>query len=386
MPFKMYSFGSNGNFQLGFPHCEDLMVPQLTLSNDTPGVNSELNIACNDHIKKVVLGGNHTVILLTSGKILLAGSNEMGQLSGDVNCKAIEKWGVPDETWLFDDPDEKIVDVTCGWEYTMVLTSTNKVYVRGNGPKGELGIGPQILQSHRFLEVLHLEDPRDNIKIFSSFQNCTVLVTNPDKGTKVYGWGSNTKCQLRIPKCKIVSIPSIIFEKGGVFIDYISMGKDFMIFVDMEGSIANILGNIPKTFKWEDWLGKSNLKVLTMWSSMHIIERLPKFHISSYGFNMHKQIFSNENIEGLDVKNVTVGSEHGILTNNDGDHISIQCWGWGEHGNCGSLYDDKSKIINDRSNEISALNKVFEVSKDSKVNVDIYGGCANTWIIIDQID
>ncbi|CAL9733968.1 protein KTI13 [Monosporozyma servazzii] len=383
MGFEVYSFGSNGNFQLGFPHCEDLMVPQVTLSSDTPGLNSELNISISDHIEKVVCGGNHTVLLLTSGKILLAGNNEMGQLSGEVNCKAISTWGVPDKTWSFEVEDEKIVDVTCGWEFTLVLTSKNKVYVRGNGPKGELGCGSEIKQSHHFLEVIRLQDPGDKVQIFSSFQNCAVLVTNPDKGSKVYAWGSNTKCQLWTPKCRMVTKPSIIFEREDVILDYISMGKDFMVFVDMKGSIIHTIGNIPKTFIWEHWSKKRDLLVLTMWSSIHIVERSPKFQISSYGFNMHKQIFDNETVSELDVDRVTVGSEHGILTTKDGESVSIKCWGWGEHGNCGSIHEDKSKIINDRSNEISVLNEVLTVKGSSKIDVAIYGGCANTWIVID---
>lgn len=383
MGFEVYSFGSNGNFQLGFPHCEDLMVPQMTLSSDTPGLNSELNIFTRDHVKKVVCGGNHTVLLFESGEILVAGNNEMGQLSGDVNCKAISKWGVPDKTWSFEDENERIVDVTCGWEFTLVLTSKNKVYVRGNGPKGELGVGIATRQSHKFLEVIHVEDPGDKVQIFSSFQNCAVLVTNPDKGSKVYGWGSNTKCQLWTPKCKMVTEPSIIFEREDIVVNYISMGKDFMVFVDMEGSIVYTTGNIPKAFDGEHWSKKKNLYVLTMWSSIHIIERLPQFQVRSYGFNMHKQFFDNESVCGLDVDKVTVGSEHGILTSKDGNTISIKCWGWGEHGNCGSIHEDKSKIINDRSNEISVLNEVLTVKGSSKVDVKIYGGCANTWIVID---
>lgn len=374
MVVKVYSFGSNGNYQLGFPHGEDLMVPQLTYTAE------------DEHVKKVVCGGNHTVMMMTSGRVLVAGSNEMGQLSGK-ECNAVVEWQDVDDTWQFEDPDETIVDISCGWEFTAVVTSSNKVYVRGNGPKGELGFGSDILRSSKFLHVFTATDPKDKVQIFTSFQNCVVLVTNPKTGTKIYGWGSNTKCQLWSPKCKVVSKPSIIYENPDINIDYVSMGKDFIVYVDDKGSIVHTTGNIPKTFNFDDWSKKTNLQVLTMWSSIHIIERDNRLQISSYGFNMHKQLFDNSYIKDVDnVLDVEVGSEHGILTNttSEGTTYDIKCWGWGEHGNCGTLYEDDKEIINDRSNEISPLNQVMSFPKLEETQIGIYGGCANTWIVIDQ--
>lgn len=400
MGFKVYSFGSNGKNQLGFPHGEDLMVPQLTLSTNV-GLDAAFEasfLSTNDQLQKIACGGNHTVILLRDGGILMTGNNESGQLLGNINCKSIDRWTKPDDTWTFGHQEgskvtgqsennnnniEYVVDVTCGWDFTMVMTSLNKVYIRGQGLKGELGAGPDILQSSKFIEVFHSDDLTDKIQIFSSFQNCVILVTNRVNGySKVYGWGSNIKCQLWSPKCKSVFEPSLIYETQDHVIDYVSMGKDFMVYVDANGSIVHTTGNLPKTFNLELWRNRINLTVLSMWSSIHIIQKTPTFNISSYGFNMHNQLLTNDDVTGLKVNTVALGSEHGIMICDEDDKISVRCWGWGEHGNCGSLQKNKSIIINDRSNESSLLNEVMSISKGNESRVDVFGGCANTWIVI----
>lgn len=403
MGFKVYSFGSNGKCQLGFPHGEDLMVPQLTLSSEVvsdTGIEFQqaLKLPINDQLQKIACGGNHTVILLKNGGILMTGSNESGQLLDDMGCKIISRWRKSDESWDFgrqkdgriigndnkgNDSIEYVVDITCGWDFTMVATSFNKVYVRGQGLKGELGAGTNTLKSSKFIEVFHSSDPKDKIQIFSSFQNCIILVTNQTNGlSRVYGWGSNSKCQLWSPKCKSVFEPTLIYETEDHIINYVSMGKDFMVYIDSNGSIVHATGNLPKTFDIDSWRNQNNLTVLSMWSSIHIIETIPKFKISSYGFNMHNQLLETDNVTGLNVNCVAVGSEHGIMTCDEGDKISVRCWGWGEHGNCGSLNKDKVAIINDRSNESSPLNEVMSISKENKEKVSIFGGCANTWIVI----
>lgn len=400
MGFKVYSFGSNGKNQLGFPHGEDLMVPQLTLSTDVESdTDFEIStLSTNAQLKKIACGGNHTVVLLKNGNTLMTGSNESGQLLGNLDRNIVDRWTKPDETWNFGYQEgvgvtgrdervganiEYVVDVACGWDFTMVATSFNKVYVRGQGLKGELGAGPDILKSSKFIEVFHSGDSTDKIQIFSSFQNCVILVTNTiNRFSKVYGWGSNMKCQLWAPRCKSVFEPTLIYETKDHIIDYVSMGKDFMVYVDSNGSIVHTTGNLPKTFDFDLWENRSKLTVLSMWSSIHIIENILSFKISSYGFNMHNQLLDNDNVTGLKVNKVALGSEHGIMLCDEGDKVSVRCWGWGEHGNCGSLKKDKSIIINDRSNESSPLNQVMSISKENGSKVDIFGGCANTWIVI----
>ncbi|CAR27732.1 hypothetical protein ZYGR_0N02180 [Zygosaccharomyces rouxii] len=204
-------------------------------------------------------------------------------------------------------------------------------------------------------------------KLFSSFQNC-VVVEPCGKGSRVLGWGSNTKCQIKEPKCRIVDRPYVIYANEEVLIDYVAMGKDFMLIIDIHGYIVHAIGSLPREFRLQEWQGKS-VQVSCMWSSLHIHYNRS---IHSYGNGNHGQLYAVP--YPLEIDSFTTGSEHGILIHNKNQ---VFCWGWGEHGNCGRTNGQGS--INDYSNVVSPLNKVFNVN--SNATLRIYGGYASTWII-----
>lgn len=368
---ELYTLGSNGNYQLGLGHADDIIVPQLSLSLDA---DSQLRV------RKITGGGNHTMILLNNGDVYECGENSLGQLDDDTSMKVISEWRKLSH--------EKVKDVACGWEFSSMIDMNNGVWSRGNGPKGELGLGKDILQSNTFQKIMDLNED-DNGKLFTSFQNCVLLVQKKiEKGSIIYGWGSNTKCQLLEPKSKAITEPTVIYKDDNTIIDYVAMGKNFMVFVDNNGSIVSMKGAIPDTFRLEEWQDKQGLKVYTMWSSLHI-EYLGKIY--SYGFSAFGQIFDNDNFYQKILKNtdskivkINTGSEHGIIvvkTATNVSRYSVFCWGWGEHGNCGRIKEEQSvgkSIINDYSNVTSLLNGLMSI--DTEIPPDVFGGCASTWI------
>ncbi|GAV53725.1 hypothetical protein ZYGR_0AK02270 [Zygosaccharomyces rouxii] len=204
-------------------------------------------------------------------------------------------------------------------------------------------------------------------KLFSSFQNC-VVVEPYGKGSRVLGWGSNTKCQIREPKCRIVDRPHVVYVNEDVMIDYVAMGKDFILMVDVHGCIVHAQGFLPRDFCIQEWQGRP-VRVSCMWSSLHIQYNGT---IHSYGNGNHGQLYTAPN--PLEIDSFTTGSEHGILIHNKSQ---IFCWGWGEHGNCGRT--DGQGSINDYSNVVSPLNKIFTTDPNTKLR--IYGGYASTWIV-----
>lgn len=334
------------NTNLGLPHCEDVIVPQETLVLEK-----------GQCVSRIACGGNHTVLLLDDGTALACGDSKQGQLGG------LEQW----EGWKV--LLRGVRDVTCGWEFTVVINEQNELLSRGTGPKGELGLG-SMRRAEEFTKIM---DVNRESRVFASLQNCTVVVPTREGGSKVYGWGSNTKCQLLEPKSRIVDRPVLIYESTETIIEYPALGRDFIVLVDTHGRIVYASGSLPFGFSLQDWSSYSDLQVQCMWTSIHIWSS--KQGIYSYGNGNHGQLFRREEwCPASEISQVAAGSEHGVLLKYNNQ---VACWGWGEHGNCGRLYKDNHSILNDYSNVISPLCDVFQAREPC----DLFAGCATTWIV-----
>lgn len=308
-------------------------------------------------MNRIACGGNHTVLLLNDGTAYACGDSSEGQLGG-ADC-----W----EGW---NPLLRgLRDVTCGWESTVVINEQNELLSRGTGHKGELGLG-SVRRADQFTKIM---DVSSGSRVFASVQNCTVVVPTSGGGSKVYGWGSNTKCQLGEPKRRIVDRPVLLYDDAEVQVDYAAVGRDFIILVDTSGRIVKTNGLLPPEFCSAGWTSQAGLQVLCMWTSIHVYS--PGSGIYSYGNGNHGQLFQRDEwCPSGEITKVALGSEHGVLLKRDG---LVACWGWGEHGNCGKLHKDGQSTINDYSNVVSPLCDVFQAGKEC----DLYAGCATTWIV-----
>ncbi|CCD26425.1 Ats1p NDAI_0H02510 [Naumovozyma dairenensis CBS 421] len=359
-------------------------------------------------LKKIVCGGNHTILVRDDGVCFGCGDNANGQLldpstyDGDDDDNILKGWHA------LNGVDNPFADIVCGWEFTVMVDHQNNVFSRGVGLKGELGLGDDLLQSNTFRKVIGLEIARKaEVKLASSFQNCAVLVNEKDVNGEytsiVYGWGSNIKCQLFKPRVsksvtKPVIIHSIKTRDYNKTIDYVCMGKDFMLFVNKEGRITGTRGSIPKTFHWEeDWIDEKDLIVRCMWSSIHILQKraTPEGYdkITSYGYGGFGQIFDMQGklAHNMKVKDFNIGSEHGILVLDDDNKVA--CWGWGEHGNCGppiaaeGTTSTSARTSTTRGEPASMINDAWPLNTvmpgfPTGCEVRVFGGCANTWVLV----
>lgn len=336
---------------LGLAHSEDVIVPQESF------VESE-----GRDVEKIACGGNHTVLLLSDGSAYGCGANSNGQLFDSAGKGDCGSWSRL---------DQDLKDVACGWDFTVGINKDNEVVTRGAGLKGELGI-EGLRQMGHFTKVMKVNE---GSKVFASVQNCVVVEPLGDSGgSRVYGWGSNTKCQLKQPKSRVIAAPVVLFESNITVVEYAALGKDFTVLVDVLGRIVHACGNLPSGFDISQWENQSGLQVHCMWSSVHILTS--RDGIYSYGNGRHGQLFDRAKWSYCnDPKQLAVGSEHGVLLSN---LDTVECWGWGEHGNCGRLSDDRS-VNNDYSNVISPLNRL-PVPNDAIIT-KVFAGCATTWLV-----
>lgn len=163
----VYAFGSNGQGQLGLAHDEDVDTPQRSM------------LAGDGRVSKIACGGNHSVVLMSNGTLAGCGDNRRGELQGECTLQQVRGWTAIEVP-------APVVDVACGWDTTVVVDTHGHVWQRGGGRYGF---------EQRQLRL----DPADGrIAVYGCFQNFVVV-----QGSQVYGWGSNTKCQLQARKCPV---------------------------------------------------------------------------------------------------------------------------------------------------------------------------------------
>ncbi|KAL6942049.1 hypothetical protein ACO0QE_003213 [Hanseniaspora vineae] len=397
MPFIcIRCLGSNGNYQLGLNHDEDIDIPETTLRcyirpefvsqvDKTFLHRQESNLSresmedCDLHRLgftsgsvfpvKIACGGNHTVILLSNGAVIGTGLNEQGQLILDSKVpenKVLKFWRV-----IYDDPTHPAIDLACCWESTVVAVLNQphttggdfksiNIKSFGTGMKGELGLGNSTtFNADHLRNVLELKNS-SKISLLSSMANVIVL----DKQAKMcYGWGNNTKNQLLVPnanshspantdklsrkRTKIVWEP-VQIDVVAEFDDCLySLGKDFLAWISREntdltfeasGSLDVQLSSQKVSKSKVDSILSANSnfqisKMEGMWSSVHIISKQKNDTVKLTSLGKGRHGQLSMNGRLLQqYKDFSCGSEHGIFCNKKNE---VYCWGWGEHGNCG---------------------------------------------------
>ncbi|KFY40981.1 hypothetical protein V495_05126, partial [Pseudogymnoascus sp. VKM F-4514 (FW-929)] len=201
------AIGSNGSGQLGIGHLEDVSVPKPVLF---PSSSPSFNPTTNSGPVTIRAGGNHTLLLTSSGNLLSAGDASQGARGLDSNppsqsthfspvlfnpasCSTL-----PTPTTL----DLKITHCAATWESSIVVAAdsdgrANRIFTFGTGHKGELGLGALIFRSAR-PQLMKLFPPpeREVVDLAACMGHVVVVLDNGD----VYGWGNGRKGQLGEPK------------------------------------------------------------------------------------------------------------------------------------------------------------------------------------------
>lgn len=163
---KCYTWGLNNHGQLGLGDFMNRCSPsELPLQNI-------ISIGC---------GGWHNIVITIDMKIYVWGNNAYGQLGlGHNICQ-----NKPQE---FSFRDIKIESVSCGFFYTMGLTTSGKLYVWGRNDYGQLGLNDII--DRNFPKEVYLKESIKSIHCGFAHSICTT------HNSKIYSWGNNQLKQL----------------------------------------------------------------------------------------------------------------------------------------------------------------------------------------------
>lgn len=343
----IYSLGSNGAGQLAIGHTEDAHVPTLT---NFPDAVSE--------VRSIAAGGNHTLVLLESGKAYATGENIDGRCG-----ISLESCHYKPAFTSFEaiNPAQNVKWKLCAatWEASCYVSEQNEIYTCGTGNRGELGLGETTASAATVQLIPNFPPPGLEVLALAACMSHVIAVLS---NGEIYGWGNGRKGQLGQPGMicwsprKIANIP---FDAVNAV-----CGRDFSYVVGPpDGGQHVFLGSD----KWA--LGAHALEPLPPWKQIgaswgSIFVLLQSGKLLSWGRNDHGQL-GPADLPHL--QEIAIGSEHALALTGSGQ---VLAWGWGEHGNCGKPTESNGDVKK-RSNDLTVRAKCKAIG----------AGCATSWIV-----
>lgn len=377
---RLYAIGSNGSGQLGVSHKDDVWSPEschFLIADDYQLVSTTATVPCTagESITKIVAGGNHTLLLTSKGRVFAAGSNDATRcfLAEDVKESVVFREcsrRVGDNT-----TEAFVTDAAATWEASFFVLEGKAVFACGNGARGELGSGQDVVTTTEGgpLKCFDIADFDNNATIVRVTACMSHVIVLDSKGN-LYGWGSCRKGELgdSLRSTKVAWTPQRL-EDVTFGVEQVVLGKDFTFVLGVNGQ-EMLLGDTKhfSTPVLDNFLKKgvtSGFRLFAGWSSITAMHSDGR--VTSHGRD-HKRQLSRLNDKR--VKLLAVGSEHSVALSTDDDVLT---WGWGEHGNCGKPVDEKGTVA-------CAFNIVREsTAKDgdpAAEQVQLLGaGCATTF-------
>ncbi|XP_042301777.1 secretion-regulating guanine nucleotide exchange factor isoform X2 [Sceloporus undulatus] len=186
----LMAWGANSYGQLGLGHREDVFLPQALQG-----------FLCNqENIKNITGGGGHSAILTDTGKLFLCGQNKDGQL-GLGHTEDVTHFTLC--TFLCDCP---VMQVACGWDFTIVLAGGGQVFSCGSNSFGQLG---HSLTSGGGTVPERIESLQDRVITVAAGLRHALAVT---ENGSVFQWGIGMASQAK-RMCQGKMVPSFLRAK-----------------------------------------------------------------------------------------------------------------------------------------------------------------------------
>ena len=181
----------------------------VTLSKKliTPtNISSNIYLNENEEFINIYSGEQHSLLLTNQGRVFGFGSGEKRQLGYK---DYLFKSSLVDLTSMFPlKENETIIDISCGDDFNVCITSNNRVLSWGLNEDGQLGVDSDVEDSliYDITDKFILQDG-DYIKKISCGASHSLALSN---NGYVYVWGSNKFNQLGIKDCYYLSTPTLI--------------------------------------------------------------------------------------------------------------------------------------------------------------------------------
>ncbi|KAL1512947.1 hypothetical protein ABEB36_002446 [Hypothenemus hampei] len=262
---------------------------QLGLSDDTVKL-TQIEILKEFKIVQISCGWDFSAAVSECGKQFVWGNNQHTQLG---LSKSITCTGIPSRLQVSQKLATGFKRVSCGLRHSAMITKERGLLVAGTGAKGQLGLGDDF-DDNNYLSISKVPELEDIISVASGQHHTLALREN---GT-VLGWGENKFGQLGVDSSVTNSfVPLETFYHEGL--ESVYAGWTHSAALTKNGEV----------FSWgRDTYGQLGAE-----------REIP---------------FKPEKIPSLNnIRQLSLGSEHNLAVTRDN---KLYTWGWNEHGSCGT--------------------------------------------------
>ncbi|XP_045871984.1 secretion-regulating guanine nucleotide exchange factor isoform X5 [Meles meles] len=302
----LFAWGANSYGQLGLGHKEDVLLPQ------------QLSDFCKpEYIRRITGGGGHSAVITDGGGLFVCGLNKDGQLglghTEDVlyftACRSL--LGCP------------ILQVACGWDFTIILTESGQVLSCGSNCFGQLGVphGPRRCVVPQAIEQLL----REKVVCIAAGLRHALAAT---ASGVVFQWGTGLASSGR-RLCPGQTLPPFLTAREPSRVTGLENSKVTCVLAGSDHSAS--LTETGKVFTW----GRADYGQLGRKLASHEDWKLQNQDPSFPRSGPRKSVPSPlHRLTG--VAEISCGSEHNLAV------IGGTCysWGWNEHGMCGDGSED----------------------------------------------
>lgn len=216
---QMYVWGkaSSGQLALGGIE-EDLIKIPVEVPHYEGFTSKVLDVAC---------GWEHTAFLTNDGIVYTCGNNDFGQLGHSKSSKRPERIDAL-ETMT-------ITKVACGQDFTMALTDKGRVLSWGNNSNGQIGHPISDIIHHRPRNIKFFND-LNVIQVCCGMQHSLALTTDG----RLFSWGNNSHGQLGVGKNVANAadeLPNLVTALLGVPLVAISAGAHHSMALGFSGAV-----------------------------------------------------------------------------------------------------------------------------------------------------
>ncbi|XP_053676372.1 secretion-regulating guanine nucleotide exchange factor [Anopheles nili] len=312
----MFAWGANSHGQLGLGYA--------TEQCDRPRLVGDLPFGTSD-ILCLAAGGGHTLLGTVDGRLYACGWNNRGQLGTghEIDCFQFQHIGVYGFKQLF-----------AGWDVSAGIDAFGQLYVWGSNVWKQLAESGE--KNISTPTRLILPDGGRAVKVTFGLQYTVVLMDNG----KIWVMG---KCKF-LPSNLLPSHSGIrCLREGDDSVLDIASGDHHLVLVTGNRRIECVGDNKHGQCLSENVFPEDIVKLESGWTHSGCLTACSKVYL--WGRNNYGQLgFSGESSssprlleivakDDLAVKDFSLGSQHGVALTVTGQ---VYCWGWNEHGNCGT--------------------------------------------------
>ena len=331
----LYMFGKNIFGQLGFGENSYIFEPLLL--PDFP-----------EKIKKVSLGGEHSIILTSKNNIYVSGLNIFGQLGlGDYeNRNTFTNINIYKNT-LMNNEEEEIIDIAAGAQHSILLSNKHKVYYCGFNKNNFLDKNEDI-NIFTLIQDEKIKDKR--IKFIRAGMNISGILF--DDKTTIAIFGQDIEFINKTSEIILINLNNIInkdnTKDNSLYISDFKLGKEFILILLSNGDVYTCGTNAKNKLEEDD---KS------------ISKKNDKGNLVFYKVSIPEAVIQIE-----------AGYDNSIVVTESG-----KLYGWGSNY-YGQICSTKKSIINTPiliSNPFIKDLTLYKISTGAYHSISIYKGDAN---------